>query len=77
MTELADGEHNVTVYATDEAGYVAASETVYFSVEVPEPDPSPQPRITPTDGASVLAAVIIVTLVLATGLVVYIRKYRR
>ena len=37
LTNLPYGEHNVTVYATDLAGHVGASETIYFSVEEPFP----------------------------------------
>jgi hypothetical protein len=37
LTELPNGDHNVTVYATDKAGNIGASETVYFSVDVPFP----------------------------------------
>lgn len=40
LTNLANGEHSLTVYATDEAGNTGASETVYFNVEVPEPFPT-------------------------------------
>jgi hypothetical protein len=34
---LTNGNHNVTVYVTDEAGNVGASETVYFTVSTPIP----------------------------------------
>jgi hypothetical protein len=37
LTELPNGNHNVTVYAIDEAGNTGTSETVYFNVEVPFP----------------------------------------
>jgi len=37
LTGLANGYHNVTVYAVDEFGNSIASETVYFSVDVPFP----------------------------------------
>jgi len=37
LTELSNGKHNVTVYATDEAGNTGTSEARYFSVDVPEP----------------------------------------
>jgi len=37
LTELPNGEHNITVYATDETGNTGASKTIYFSVEVLEP----------------------------------------
>jgi hypothetical protein len=34
---LSNGEHRLTVYATDEAGNAGASETIIFSVDVPFP----------------------------------------
>lgn len=37
LTGLANGDHNITVYATDEAGNTVVSETMYFSVDVPFP----------------------------------------
>ena len=40
LTELPNGDHNVTVYATDEFGNTGVSETIYFSVDVPEPFPT-------------------------------------
>jgi len=33
LTGLSEGDHNVTVYATDEAGSIGASETIYFRIE--------------------------------------------
>jgi hypothetical protein len=37
LTNLPNGNHNLTVYAVDEAGNVGASETVTFEVDVPFP----------------------------------------
>jgi N-acetylneuraminic acid mutarotase len=37
INELANGVHNVTVYAKDTLGNVGASETIYFTVDVPFP----------------------------------------
>ncbi len=65
LTKLSDGNHNVTVYATDEAGNTGASETMYFSVDAPEPFPT-----TPVAAAS--AATVAVA---AVGLLVYFRKH--
>jgi hypothetical protein len=65
LTDLADGEHNLTVYATDEAGYVGASETVYFSVDVPEPQPFQ---------LTLVIAPIASVVVVGIGLRVYFRK---
>jgi hypothetical protein len=35
LTGLQDGDHKLTVYATDEAGNVRTSETIDFDVQVP------------------------------------------
>jgi hypothetical protein len=64
LTGLSDGGHNVTVYAMDEAGNMGASETVYFSVKVPEPFPTT--LVATAFGVSV--AIIVV------GLLVYFKK---
>jgi hypothetical protein len=40
LLELANGLHNVTVYAKDTFGNEGASETIYFNVDVPEPFPT-------------------------------------
>ena len=53
---LFDGLHNVTVYATDEAGNIGASQTINFTIAVPEPFPA-IPLVT------VLGAVLAVTIV--------------
>ena len=37
LSDLSNGEHSLTVYATDEAGNDGASETIIFSVDVPFP----------------------------------------
>jgi hypothetical protein len=50
LTGLSDGAHNVTVYATDNAGNTGASETIAFSVTVPKPFPT---ELVTVAGASV------------------------
>jgi hypothetical protein len=64
LTELSNGYHNVTVYATDEAGTVGASETVYFSVEVPFP-------------ATMVIAPIASVAVVGIGLLLCFKKRKR
>ena len=64
LTDLPNGYHNITVYATDEAGNTGASETVYFSVEVPEPFPI-------STIAAVSVAIVAVT---GAGLLIYFRR---
>ena len=66
LTDVPNGDHNVTVYVTDEAGNTGASETIYFNVEVPEPFPT----------TSVLAPLASVA-VAGAGLLVYFKKRKR
>jgi len=64
LTDLPYGEHNVTVFATDEVGNTGASETIFFSIpEPPEPFPT----------TLVVASAIIVAVV-GIGLLVYFKK---
>jgi hypothetical protein len=67
LTNLTDGEHSLTVYATDEAGNTGASETIYFRVEVPEPFPT----------TLIIAASAASATVIAVGLMVYFKKRKR
>ena len=65
LTELANGDHNLTIYAKDKAGNIEISETTYFSVEVP----FPTTIAVATSGASLA--------VIAAGLLVYFKKRKR
>lgn len=40
LTDLTEGEHNLTVCVLDLAGNTGTSKTVYFSVDIPEPFPT-------------------------------------
>jgi hypothetical protein len=64
LAGLSNGRHNITVYAMDEAGNTGASETICFSVEVPESFPT------------VLVAIVSIGLVagIGAGLLVYFKK---
>jgi len=64
LTGLANGYHNITVYAMDEAGNTGASETLFFNVEVPEPFP-----VVPVAAASIAVVVAV-----GAGLLVYFKK---
>ncbi len=61
---LFNGAHNVTVYATDEAGSVGSSQTISFTVAKPEPFP-----VVPVAVAGATVAAVV-----CAGLIVYIRK---
>ena len=63
LTGLPNGNHNVTVYATDEAGNIGSSETIYFNVEVLAPFPT----------ILIIASVVTVA-VISIGLLVYFKK---
>jgi hypothetical protein len=67
LTGLSNGNHNVTLFATDLAGNVGVSKTVCFNVEVSESFP-----IVP------LAAVSVASIgVFGAGLLVYFKKRKR
>jgi hypothetical protein len=61
MEGLANGLHNVTVYAKDTFGNVGASETVSFSVEVPFP-------------ATLVVAPVASVVVIGAALAIYFKK---
>ena len=63
LSELQNGLHNVTVYATDLADNTGSSETLSFTVDVPEPFP------TVTVIAASVAAIVVIG-----GLLVYSKK---
>jgi hypothetical protein len=65
LSGLCSGNHNVTVYVTDEAGNTGASETVFFDVEVPFP-------ILPVAAVSVAVAAVV-----AVAVLVYQKKRMR
>jgi len=69
LPNLPYGEHNVTVYATDNVGNIGASETIAFTI--PEP---PKPESLPT--TMVMAPIASVAFV-GAGLLVYFKKRKR
>lgn len=71
VTELANGLHNVTVYAEDDFENIGFSETINFTIAVPEPEPEPFP-ITLVAVASAASVAIIVVVQLT-----YFKKRKR
>lgn len=69
LTNLSYGEHNITVFATDEAGNTGASETIYFTLSR-EPEPEPFPVVP-------IAAVSVAVALVAAGLLVYHKKQKQ
>jgi len=65
LTGLTYGSHNVTVYAWDIAGNVAASETITFTITEPFP-------VVPVAAASVASVAVV-----GVGLLVYFKKRKR
>jgi hypothetical protein len=64
LTGLSSGLHNVTVYAEDTFGNEGASETITFTVEVPEPFPT----------TLVVATSIATVAMVSVGLLAYFKK---
>jgi hypothetical protein len=69
LAGLSCGVHNVTVYAWDEAGNAAASETVYFTIMEPEPEPFPTLFV----GTVSVGAIALV----GASLIIYFKKRKR
>jgi hypothetical protein len=66
LNALSNGLHNITVYAKDEFENTGASETISFSVDVPEPsEPFP---------TTLVIAPIASVAVVGVGLLVYFKK---
>jgi hypothetical protein len=63
LTGLSEGDHNVTVYATDEAGNIGASETIYFRID-----------FFPT---TLVIASVVTAAIIGIGLAVYFKKRKR
>jgi N-acetylneuraminic acid mutarotase len=63
LTGVSNGAHNITVYAQDIAGNIGSSETLYFSVDAPEPFPT---TLVATSG--------VVVAIVGVGLIVYFKK---
>jgi hypothetical protein len=67
LTNLADGTHNITVYAKDEYEAMGTSETIHFRIDSPEPFPIIVVAI-----ASATSAALVVA-----GLLFYLRRRKR
>lgn len=63
LTDLSIGSHNITVYANDTYGNMAASDTVSFTITEPFP-------VVPVAVASVAVVIVVVSI----GLLVYFKK---
>jgi hypothetical protein len=66
LTGLANGQHNITLYATDELGHTGVSDTLFFNVDAQEFS------MVPLFVVSVIAIVLA-----AVGLLVYNNKRKR
>ncbi len=62
LADLDNGDHNVTVYATDLAGNTG-SETMYFKVEIPFP-------------ASLVIASVVIIIVVVVAVFLFVRKHK-
>jgi len=76
LTELVNGSHNITVYATDMDGNTAASETIRFTVaKEKETEPPPPPATSWTTTAIAIAAVA--TAAAAALLIIYTKTKKK
>ncbi len=91
LSDIAEGAHNITVYAKDSVGNEGASETVYFnialkpeltpSLEAQTPTSSPEPpsnNFNRTDGAGLAnLAIVAIVVVIAVLTMVALKKKRQ
>ncbi len=68
LLDLANGHHNITVYATDCSGNVGSSQTIEFTVDAPQPIPIV---------IFATASIVAVFLVSTVGLLFYRKKTRQ
>ena len=59
IADLANGQHNVTVYATSKYGYTGVSETLFFNVNAPEFPVAPFITVSAAVVASAFSGVIV------------------
>jgi hypothetical protein len=67
ITDLPNGTHNITIYATDETGNTGASDTIHFTVEKPEQFPT----------TYIAVAFTVTSIIIAAGLIVYFKKRKQ
>lgn len=72
LTNLSQGQHNITIYATDQTGNTAATETIYFTVTQEAENQASGYIIVLVAGVSGVAAVIV-----GIGLFYYFRKKQK
>jgi hypothetical protein len=70
LTGLPNGDHNVTVYATDEVGNTGASQTITFTIAKPEPQSEPFPT-------TLVVASIASVVIIGAGVVLYFSKIKK
>lgn len=68
LTGLSNGQHNVTIYATDEDGYIGASDTLLFNVNAPE--------FAEFSVVPLVIAFVIVVVIVSAGWLVYFKKHK-
>jgi hypothetical protein len=69
LTGLSNGQHNVTIYATDEDGYTGTSDTLLFNVNAPQS--------TEFSVVTLVIAFVVVVVIVGAGLLVYFKKLKR
>ena len=75
LTDLANGEHNVTVYATGETGNIGTSETIHFTINVTNETGNNGPtETTQAIDASFLTAIAATVVIVGVVLFLYFKK---
>ena len=76
LSDLAVGEHNLTVFAKDKGGNLGASETLFFTVEEPNPTPEPPLSVDPNFSLYTGIASLLIVLVVVAVFLLIMRKHK-
>lgn len=74
LAGLANGEHNLTVFAEDEAGNLGSSEALFFTVEEPTLTPEPSTSVDPNFSLYTGLALLIFVVAVFAVFLFYMRK---
>ncbi len=78
LTGLADGSHNLVVYANDTIGNMGKSDTVTFTINTqPSPSPSPTPTLSPSPSIPEFPSWIVLIFMIAVSVSLAVLKAKK
>jgi hypothetical protein len=77
LPQLSNGLHNVTIYANDTFGNIGKSETINFTVTIPEPSKIESESLSPTFTITSVAAAAVAVFLTIAIVVLFFRRQRK